>query len=86
MFTEPDIAVVNVCAAVLPLSGEVAGEGWRNGRGMEWERRKQEEDRKGKRDAAAEETKERRDLTRMLEKGRETARGWNGKRRKQEEG
>lgn len=25
MFTEPDIAVVNVCAAVLPLSGGFAG-------------------------------------------------------------
>lgn len=29
MFTEPDIAVVNVCAAVLPLSRVVAGEGTR---------------------------------------------------------
>lgn len=56
MFTEPDIAVVNVWAAVLPLSGEAAGGG------TEWERRKWEEDRKGK------ERKERRDLTRMLAK------------------
>lgn len=42
MFTEPDIAVVNVWAAVLPLSGEAAGGG------TEWERRNWEEDRKGK--------------------------------------
>lgn len=41
MFTEPDIVVVNVCAAVLPLSGLVAGEGTRRGKGKGRERGKE---------------------------------------------